>query len=396
MPALRYGLVTYKGQPVGSLHETASGGSVFVYDDGVTQDIGCALPATTREHSWPAGVHPFFQHLGPEGWLRARQARTAEIADQDDLGLLLRYGHDCIGAVSVEDPSQNGIPAHDKNLDALTEAAVEAKRTISGVQPKLLVRKDGDRFVHTDATGPAPFIGKFPTGDLASLVPNEALSMEAARLLLGKDEVARTGTGFVAGIDQPALLVERFDRTPTGEKLRMEDFAQVLLKPRGLDFSGKYDAGFEDIGHAILKYSARPIIDVARLFERVVAFALLGNCDCHLKNFSLLETADGMRLSPAYDVVNTYVYGRQGYSTRFGLRIDNRDVQWDQVDRDLLTGLGRRLTLSERAVQRTFVKLAPKRQALLDRLRPGPHVEAGDWRDLYWSAANDAWGRILP
>jgi serine/threonine-protein kinase HipA len=40
----------------------------------------------------------------------------------------------------------------------------------------------------------------------------------------------------------------------------------------------------------IRKHSARPEIDLARLFRRLISFALIGNCDAHLKNFSLLET----------------------------------------------------------------------------------------------------------
>ena len=396
MPGLRYGVVTFKGRPAGRLTETSSGGSLFTYDDGWTEDIGCALPAAIREHAWPVGLHPFFQHLGPEGWLRNRQARTAEIADEDDLGLLLRYGHDCIGAVSLDDPSQADDATAGKDLDALTAAAVAAKRTLSGVQPKLLARREGEGYVQADSSGPAPVIAKFSTDDLPSLVANEQLSMELTCLLLGKAEVAGTEIGFVTGIERPALIVHRFDRTLTGEALRMEDFAQVLLKPRGSTFHGKYDSGFEDVGEALLRHSARRIIDAARLFERIVVFALLGNCDCHLKNFSLLETVDGMRLSPAYDVVNTYVYAAQGYSTRFGLRIDGRDVAWDQVDRDLLAGLGRRLGLAEKAIQRAFLKLAGKRDAVLARLRPKVELASGDWRELYWLSVNEAWGRILP
>jgi serine/threonine-protein kinase HipA len=39
-------------------------------------------------------------------------------------------------------------------------------------------------------------------------------------------------------------------------------------------------------------------------FERVLLNFLLGNGDAHLKNFSMLESADGgLRLSPAYDIV---------------------------------------------------------------------------------------------
>src|SRR6185312_1154681 len=92
------------------------------------------------------------------------------------------------------------------------------------------------------------------------------------------------------------------------KKLRLEDCAQILCKPRGLDYAGKYDAAYEDVADIIKRYSERPEIDLARFFRRLVAFVLIGNCDAHLKNFSLLETAAGLRLSPIYDVLNTAIY----------------------------------------------------------------------------------------
>ena len=55
-------------------------------------------------------------------------------------------------------------------------------------------------------------------------------------------------------------------------------------------------------------YSSRPEIDLARFFSRLIVFVLVGNSDGHLKNFSLLETPTGLRLSPLYDVVNTALY----------------------------------------------------------------------------------------
>jgi serine/threonine-protein kinase HipA len=104
----------------------------------------------------------------------------------------------------------------------------------------------------------------------------------------------------VAVVNEPALIVTRFDRTPEGGKLRLEGFAQILDKPRGRDFSGKYDAAYEDVAAVIKQHSVRPEIDLARFFRRLIVFVLVGNCDAHLKNFSLLETDAGLRLSPAY------------------------------------------------------------------------------------------------
>ena len=396
MAALRYAQISFKDRRAGTLRETPEGGTVFEYDPQFPEDIACALPRAHDSHTWPVGLHPAFEHLGPEGWLRHRQARAAEIAIEDDFGILLAYGADCIGAISVHAPGEPPASADEKHLDELTAAAVEGKRTISGVQPKLLVAKGAAGFVPARATGPAPYIAKFPSDDLPGIVANEALALKAARLLLGRDQVVEAEPAVVEGISRPALVVRRFDRTPEGEKLRLEDFAQILSKPRRRDFSGKHDASFEDIGAAIGRHSVRAEIDLLRCFQRIVAYALIGNCDCHLKNFSLLETTEGLRLSPAYDIVNTYIYRAQGYSTRFGLRIDDQLRQFDQVDRDLLAGLGLRLGLSEKAVTRTFEELGKKKGKVVGLIPRQSRVEESDFRDLFADTLRAAYLRICP
>lgn len=396
MADLRYAHIRFKDRDAGVLAETPGGGTAFDYDPAFGQEIACALPRHTVRHEWPTGLHPFFEHLAPEGWLRARQARAGEIDGQDDFGILLAYGGDCIGAVSVHDPAEHKPAADDTQLDALTRAAVGGARTISGIQPKLLAVRHADGSYHpAGPAGPAPWIAKFPTAELVDLVLNEELSLAAARLLLGDDQVTRAQGALVKGIAQPALLVERFDRTPDGAKLRLEDFAQVLARPRGRDFAGKYHASFEDGARAIAGFSARPPIDLLHYFRRILVFALTGNCDCHLKNFSLLETADGLRLSPAYDVVNTYIYARYGYSTRFGLAIGGAEYRFEEIDRAVLSGLGERIGLTRQAIDRSFGEFARKAGRLARLTAPPRHAEPDHWRWLYADTVRGAVARIL-
>ena len=54
------------------------------------------------------------------------------------------------------------------------------------------------------------------------------------------------------------------------------------------------------------RYSSRVGVDMAEFFIRLVFCFIVGNSDMHLKNFSLLETAEGSGeyvLSPAYDLL---------------------------------------------------------------------------------------------
>jgi serine/threonine-protein kinase HipA len=53
--------------------------------------------------------------------------------------------------------------------------------------------------------------------------------------------------------------------------------------------------------------SSIPVIDLGKLLNAVIFNYLIGNCDAHGKNFSLLYL-DQLQLSPLYDLVCTLYY----------------------------------------------------------------------------------------
>jgi serine/threonine-protein kinase HipA len=374
----RSAIVTFRGKPAGRLEERGND-TRFLYNDGWAETIACALPAETQDHYWRGGLHPFFEHLGPEGWLRGRQARAGGTADQDDFGILLNYGADCIGAVGVR-PDDDHVPEVRKEPETIDEAAVVPGRTLSGVQKKLLAYHDGTGFhpaVKLD--DPATHIAKFNREDLPSLVLNESSTLQLGREVLGSGEITKADRGQLRGFDGIALLVERFDRDGE-ERLRLEDFAQILSKPRGRDFNGKYQSSYEEAATVVEKHSARSRIDLARYFNLVVFNFVVGNADAHLKNFSLLERPEGLRLSPAYDLVNTIVYPDLERSA--ALEIGGRKRSFEEIDRTLLENFGRDIALPERAVKRAIDDLT-KRFASAPTLKPRDHVQPGDFRETY-------------
>ncbi|AWK84875.1 type II toxin-antitoxin system HipA family toxin [Azospirillum thermophilum] len=368
MAAERSAEILFKDRPVGVLLETPDGGTRFVYGPDVTETIACALPVATREHGWPAGLHPVFQHLGPEGWLREKQARAGRVEEEDDFGLLLRYGRDCIGAIGIR-PVQPITPSG-WGGDAETRAATVGGRTVSGVQKKLLAYHDGDRYLPAEADGPATHIAKYNGQSEPTLVRNELLSLRLARDVLGAKQVTAFDRGFVAGLDEPALIVTRFDRTATGAKLRLEDFAQILARPQGRDFGGKYAGSYEEIAAAIRQHSARPLIDLDQFFRCVVFCVLIGNADAHLKNFSLLETPDGLRLSPAYDLLNTLVY-RGAYKTEFALALGGDRIPTDRIDRRRILAFAEAIGLPAAAARLAL-------RQLRDRIRRSTAIQPPD------------------
>jgi serine/threonine-protein kinase HipA len=359
--------VFFKDKLAGTLEETVTGGSRFSYVQGWTEDIACCFPVTKGEHDWANGLHPFFQHLGPEGWLREEQARGAHIETENDFGLLLRYGADCIGAVGVKPEGEAA------ELPDIAEGTPTPGRTISGIQKKLLVVKDGKAYKPAALDGPAPYIAKYNSNAIDTLVRNEHRSLTWTAALLGRDEVNDFTLGQV-GADT-ALIVTRFDRGPKGEKLRLEDFAQILVKPRGADYAGKYDSDYEAVAAVIKDRSSRPVIDLARFYQRLIAFALVGNCDAHLKNFSLLETRTGLRLSPIYDVLNTALY--EGYDQEFGLRLLGKKRHIETLNEALFREFGGSIGLTKAAIDQTFETLRRQAQKAALTIVP-PEAEAPD------------------
>jgi serine/threonine-protein kinase HipA len=180
------------------------------------------------------------------------------------------------------------------HAEVLARAQEMAGRmSISGVQPKLSMSRRGSRLI--PVTDGGLFILKPQTERFSLLPQNENLCMTIAQRM-GID-VPPHGL-FDLRDGSPAYIVRRFDRTPVGQKLRCEDFLQVL----GED--DKYSGSVERIGKRIRELSSVPGLDAQLFFERVLLNFLLGNGDAHLKNFSLLETENGaLRLSPAYDIV---------------------------------------------------------------------------------------------
>jgi serine/threonine-protein kinase HipA len=136
---------------------------------------------------------------------------------------------------------------------------------------------------------------------------------------------------------------------------------------------------------------------VLRFFKLTIANGLLGNCDAHLKYFSLLERPEGLRLAPAYDIVNTAAYHAQDYSTRFAVRIDGRYWQHDQLDAAVLGTLGRNLDLNDRTVDRAFDDLRKAVAAVSRRVLDRAWNERGSgFLAAYEQIVSSAITRILP
>ncbi len=139
-----------------------------------------------------------------------------------------------------------------------------------------------------------PMLSRFNLPDQSPA--NEHVTMQIAKQVFGIKTAECAFVNFENGT--PAYITRRFDYNTDGEKLNQEDFASVLKAVN------KYKSKtYQDVG---VWLSPLNRID----FLRILIFNFIsGNGDVHLKNISLLETADGdMMLSPSYDLMNTKIH----------------------------------------------------------------------------------------
>ena len=107
-----WGKIYYKDTFAGILSQEAGGRCVFTYDESYMESalpaISYTLPLQAKPHLSEYGLHPFFDNLCAEGWLKNAQARALGLRRDDRFSLLLAFGTDLAGAVSVIDPEPVG------------------------------------------------------------------------------------------------------------------------------------------------------------------------------------------------------------------------------------------------------------------------------------------------
>lgn len=182
--------------------------------------------------------------------------------------------------------------------------------SISGVQEKYSIRQEKNELTLTDTAG-THILKPVPVERLElieDMPANEHLSMQLASQVFNIQTAACGMIFFEDG--SPAYITKRFDYKPNGGKYQMEDFATLLEKsPIGNDTHFKYEASYLDIAAQIQQYTAAAPVALLRFFQLMVFNYLIGNGDAHLKNYSLIETAQGdFMLSPAYDLLCTALH----------------------------------------------------------------------------------------
>jgi len=196
------------------------------------------------------------------------------------------------------------IPYTIDQMAELAKNIVERSVTVPGVQAKLsmsLIKKtratSDSRLTIVGALG-GGYIFKPPSEKYPEMPQNEHLTMRIAEAY-GMQVVPSSLIKLVSG--EISYITKRVDRKEDGEKIHMIDMFQIT------EAFDKYKSSMEKVGKALGSYSENPLLDKLFFFELGLFSFLTGNNDMHLKNFSMIESASGWILSPAYDLLNVTI-----------------------------------------------------------------------------------------
>ena len=330
-------IVYLRGRRAGRLLRKENGNLQFRYDhDYAGPAISQALAVQEAAHPH-AVCRAVFGGLLLEGDGRAALARNLGISTGNDYAFLQELGGDCAGAITLLDPEvrlpiePRVKPVDGEQLDALLRELPQRplaanpqegiRLSLAGAQPKLpVVIEDGELSLPLNTAAATTHIVKPEPSRFPGLVDNEAFCMELARAV-GLPAATTHKRTTVSGL--PYLLVERYDRDLTAEPIRrlhQEDVCQALGRPSERKYQAEGGPTIAETVELLRRCSTVPAQDLPTLWRALVFNWLIGNCDAHAKNFSLLYDTGAPTLAPLYDLVSTTAYPE--LTTRLAMSID--------------------------------------------------------------------------
>lgn len=313
--------VELHGTVVGTLADNGRAFDFSVAEAGVERFgtnstvLSIAIPLTpTQRRDHASRRQNWFNELLPEGDQYAHMVAQGGIRRGDTLGFLARYGRDVAGALQIwdmDDPTEprppGTRPLSEPEIRALLQDPIASplgndpltgKSSLGGVQPKIVLIRSEHGWAQALGGAPTTHILKPRIGDDTTIFDEEYGSRIARRI--GLTDFGSTLQEF-DGL--PALVIERYDRHPNGERIHQEDFSQAL----GAERNEKYQelggvVSLQRVADALKRHA--PESALHRLARMVIVTVAIGNLDMHTKNISLLHPPDGeIQLAPSYDLV---------------------------------------------------------------------------------------------
>ncbi|MFI4991606.1 MAG: type II toxin-antitoxin system HipA family toxin [Solirubrobacterales bacterium] len=352
------------GRRAGRLIRKENGNLQFRYDPGYDGPaLSQALPVQPAAH--PNRLcRAVFGGLLLEGDARLAVARNLGVSSGNDYALLEALGGDCAGAITVLEPGQElpespatraldaqGLDVALRELPQRPLAADPAEGTrlsLAGAQAKLpVIIEDGKVSLPLNAAAATTHILKPEPVRFPGLVDNEAFCMGLASAV-GLPVATVQKRACISGL--PYLLVERYDRNLTSDpigRLHQEDFCQALGKSSEHKYQADGGPTIADSVNLLRECSVRPAQDLIAFWRALVFNWLIGNCDAHAKNFSLLYDASVPALAPLYDLVSTTAYTE--LTERLAMSVDGARMI-GEVRLEAWVELAREIDYSERFV----------------------------------------------
>jgi serine/threonine-protein kinase HipA len=314
-------------EPIGTLTRLPGDRVLFAFTEGYAADQNrptLSLSFKDALGSLITDVRPtqtrlpaFFANLLPEGTMRDYLALRGGVKPEREFFLIAVLGQDLPGALEIR-PADGAVPL-DAYQDTSAEAAANRESepalhfSLAGVQRKFSAVKDaaGGLTIPVDGVG-GSWIVKLPSTQFPNVPENEFAMMELARRIgISVPDTALVPISQISGLPsgvsaagQHAYVIKRFDRAANGERVHIEDFAQVF----GVYPERKYErASYRNIAEVIWTEAGEA--GIVEFLRRFVFNALIGNADMHLKNWSLIyPDRRSVALAPAYDFVSTIAY----------------------------------------------------------------------------------------
>lgn len=342
-PALE---VHLHGSLAGVLLRKDNGNLQFRYDKAYVAEKGAPLslnlPLQTEAFSHRDCL-AFFGNLLPEEDVRAQVALAAGISAANDYRLLERFGGDVAGAVTLLPTDGAAAPDSLESLSAerldeiltqlpqrplATDEKGEVRLSLAGAQSKLPVVEGAGGFALPHGSGhPTTHILKPEPARFPGLVGNEFFCMRLAEkvgLRVAPVDRAVTTSGL------PFLIVSRYDRDLTQKPIRrlhQEDLCQALGKLYVEKYQQEGGPSVREAMKLIDDESSAPARDRQQLWLALVFNVLIGNCDAHGKNYSLLYDSPAPSLAPLYDLLSTAAYDE--LAKRLAMSIDGATMLED-------------------------------------------------------------------
>lgn len=403
---------------VGVLSHDAQGTYAFEYSQAWLVNparfaLSPSLPLNPTEEQKAgqgATVRSFFQNLLPEGQALEAAAELYQISKANVPGLLNAIGREMAGSLVITASEAGAVeerkpPRHlprEEISKRIQERPVlpfsvwdnKVRLSIPGLQDKLVVvdiegewyLSESPNLASTHILKPEPLHERFP-----SLTTNELMCMRLAKKV--GIPVAKV---HLEHVPEPVLVIERFDRRRDDQdrdfirRFHCIDGCQLL----GLSVEFKYERAYgdgEDVkdrrdGASINKlFSAvndKSLFTVPgaaqlALLDWVIFQVLIGNTDAHGKNISFFSDVEGLKLTPAYDLVCTLAYEGSNIIHSLAMAIgDNFDARSVRAyDWALMT---HECQLPVKLVERRLVSIAKKLLEVLPAVMEDVKAEGGN------------------